>query len=239
MMVDLNFDQEAPPPTGPAQEVRASGRPEGPGPAKPEGPAPEGPSPGRPKRRRWWVVLVVVVCVLAILVGGAFAAAEYTAKSTFCITCHEMDPYYASWQKSTHKEVPCIKCHIAPGFLHFVETKAYALREVYVHVTGQVKAPLAVTANIPNASCERCHTVPPPDVQLGNASFSHQKHQTVQCIDCHVRLVHKGVPGKDYVNPASMASCLGCHDPKTVPGGCGFCHTAPTSPGATAATATA
>ena len=99
----------------------------------------------------------MVAAVLVVLIVGAFVAAEVTAKSTFCVNCHEMDPYYTSWQGSTHQTAQCAQCHVPPGFVHFVATKAYALREVWIHFTGQVKVPLAVTRAIPNASCFRCH----------------------------------------------------------------------------------
>ena len=185
------------------------------------------------KRHRARTILIVVAAVLVVLVAGSFVAAEVTAKSTFCANCHEMDPYYTSWQGSTHKTAQCAQCHVPPGFVHFVATKAYALREVWIHFTGQVKAPLAVTRAIPNSSCFRCHQTP-PDANLGNAVFSHQKHAATNCIACHVRLVHRNVVGDEttptYSNPAAMSSCFRCHDIGKVEGGCAFCHTAPHEP---------
>jgi nitrate/TMAO reductase-like tetraheme cytochrome c subunit len=185
------------------------------------------------RRRRGRIILLVVAAAIVVLVGGAFVAAEITAKSTFCINCHEMDPYYTAWQASTHKSAQCAQCHVPPGFTHFVATKVYALREVWIHVTGQVKAPLAVTRKIPDTSCLRCHQTP-VDRQLGNATFSHQKHTATACIACHVRLVHRGVVGEDpsitYVDPALMTSCFRCHDVTNIAGGCAYCHTPPHAP---------
>ena len=91
-----------------------------------------------------------------------------------------------------------------PGPVNFVETKAYASREVWVHFTGQVEAPIKVTRHVPNSSCERsgCHTGAEIDkkIQLGTpapAPFDHGSagHTKQLCIDCHASLVHGGVPG--------------------------------------------
>ena len=66
-----------------------------------------------------------------VFVGASLAAAAYTERSSFCETaCHEMAPYGATWEKSAHHDVACVRCHIKPGALEFVEAKGSALREV-------------------------------------------------------------------------------------------------------------
>ncbi|MHB0978894.1 MAG: NapC/NirT family cytochrome c [Thermoleophilia bacterium] len=42
---------------------------------------------------RWAKYLVVTVVSVAVLVATSFAAAAYTGRSSFCISCHEMQPY--------------------------------------------------------------------------------------------------------------------------------------------------
>src|SRR5450756_1201746 len=101
-------------------------------------------------RKLRWLALFAFIAFL-IFVAASLAAAAYTERSSYCETaCHEMGSYGRSWQKSAHKDSACVKCHIKPGALEFVEAKGSALREVYVHFTGQVKAPIAVTEHIPN-----------------------------------------------------------------------------------------
>jgi nitrate/TMAO reductase-like tetraheme cytochrome c subunit len=196
--------------------------------------APTSNRPSTRRQRRARTTIIVVAAVLVALVVAAFVAAEVTAKSTFCTNCHEMDPYNTSWQASTHRSAECAQCHVPPGFVHFVATKVYALREVWVHLTGQVKAPLAVTRQIPDASCHRCHETPANRTLGNNAAFSHEKHVATSCIACHTRLVHQGVLGEDplvvYVDPALMTSCFRCHDVSKIEGGCAYCHTPPHNP---------
>ena len=65
-----------------------------------------------------------------------------------------MNPYYVSWQASTHRTAQCRDCHIPPGIVPYIETKLGSFREIYVHLSAAIrKAPLAVTREIPNASC--------------------------------------------------------------------------------------
>jgi c(7)-type cytochrome triheme protein len=188
--------------------------------------------------RRIWAsrtgkVLVILGLALVVLAAASLAAAAYTERSSFCMTaCHEMEPYGRTWQQSAHSDIACVRCHIKPGAVEFVEAKASALREVYVHVTGQVKAPIAVTEHIPNETCTAsdCHpsgAVKDP-VALGAVPFSHEQHAKVPlCIDCHSQVVHTGTPGRPYLDPTTMAYCLRCHDGEQASGDCETCHEAP------------
>ncbi len=209
--------------------------------AEPEPATPAGDSPlpaGKPhrRRRRWILGLSIFGAVIVLLVIASFVTAHYTSASPFCVSCHEMDPYNASWQDSTHASpaAECRDCHIPPGALSYVETKLFSFREIWVHLTehsgeGHSEPPLAVTREIPNSSCYRCHETP-VDTTLGNVPFSHEAHADESCIDCHVRLVHRGVPPLAYRDPAAMSSCLTCHDGSTAPGQCSYCHTPPHQP---------
>ena len=219
-----------------------------------------GPEPGRgseprrpPRRRRRWRALriaIVLVVIAAIFAGASLAAAAYTERNSFCEhACHEMEPYGATWEKSAHHQVACVHCHIKPGTVQFVKAKGSALREVWVHFTGDVKAPIAVTRHIPDTTCTTsdCHpsgSVPSPITLVGAATasaspspaassappvtFSHTQHQDgIPCIDCHAQVVHTNVPGKPFIDPASMAFCLRCHNGKQASGACQTCHKAP------------
>jgi nitrate/TMAO reductase-like tetraheme cytochrome c subunit len=190
-----------------------------------EEPKIEEPKPKRRRRlRRRWIALIVAGTVVVLSVVAAFVTAHFTSRSSFCDTCHEMEPYYASWQGSSHSAAECVDCHIPPGFVPYVETKVYSFREIWVHITNGAEAPLTVTREIPSSSCLRCHRTP-ADIILGNATFSHQAHGNQLCITCHVRIVHGAVNPPYYVSPGSMSSCLECHDGDTAPSECASCHT--------------
>jgi len=184
-------------------------------------------------RTVWGRILAVVLVLAALSVLSMFVAARFTESNKFCGTdCHEMWPYRDTWQASTHKNVDCVTCHIPPGTINFLKTKLYATREVWVHFTGQVKAPIAVTRHIPNAVCEGsgCHSSAQlaKSVSLGSpapVAFNHSGHTKQHCIDCHSQVVHKNVPGVAFVPPNSMAACFTCHNDGTK--NCSYCHKAP------------
>lgn len=184
---------------------------------------------------RWYgkLLLIGAVAVVALAVASV-AAASFTESDHFCGTaCHEMGPYYETWQDSRHSDVDCVRCHIQPGAVEFVKAKVSALREVYIHFTGQVKAPIAVTRHVPDSTCEPCHApgkgVDPITLgERGAVEFSHRGHAEVaECHECHSQVVHHAVPGKPFIDPASMAFCLRCHDGEQAPGDCELCHQAP------------
>ena len=58
-------------------------------------------------RRRATVVALGVAAVLGafLMMMGVVTtgAAVYTSRSQFCISCHIMEPYYVSWQESSHQ----------------------------------------------------------------------------------------------------------------------------------------
>jgi cytochrome c-type protein NapC len=182
-------------------------------------------------RTLWGKLLIIGVIGFVILTGAAFAAARATESNKFCgQDCHEMVPYNQTWQASKHDQIGCVQCHIPPGAWNFVKTKFFALREVYVHFMGQVKAPIQVTRQIPNVVCQGCHpSVEMPDpIQLVTSTFSHRGHEKVPaCIDCHAQVVHHPIPGKPYIPAQSMTACFACHDGKQQPNDCSYCHQAP------------
>jgi nitrate/TMAO reductase-like tetraheme cytochrome c subunit len=211
-------DAATPPPlTAPAEPAADATPPETPKPPKQK----------RSARYRWILGGSIFAGVIVILVIAAFLTSLYTNRSEFCDTCHEMRGYVASWKDSVHDNIDCEDCHIPPGASSYVLTKLGSFREIWVHLTGSAKAPLAVTREISNATCLRCHSNRPSDPKLTNVIFSHGKHPGVDCIRCHQRVVHREVNPPYYQDPGSKGACLQCHDGTTAPNACTTCHTPP------------
>jgi nitrate/TMAO reductase-like tetraheme cytochrome c subunit len=170
-------------------------------------------------RHRLGRLLLVLAVAAALFVVATLAAAAYTERSSFCIgACHEMKPYGMTWEASPHHGVACVKCHIKPGAVELVKAKGSALREVYVHFAGQVKAPIAVTRHIPDATCRQsgCHarsTVfdrvvlsvnePPGDTQVA-ASGEAASASTASSAAPTVLFSH--------AQHARVPLCIDCHD---------------------------
>ncbi len=60
------------------------------------------------------VAAVFGAFLLVVTLLTAFSGI-YTSRPEFCRSCHNMEPYYISWQESSHSHVSCVKCHFPPG----------------------------------------------------------------------------------------------------------------------------
>lgn len=126
--------------------------------------------------------------ILAAVIAAYAAATWYTSRPAFCNSCHEMTPYYSAWQDAAHSDVSCIECHVDPGLAANFAHKFVALKEVWVHVTGDPTFPMP-EVNLPDSRCTRCHdgTIDPdiPD-------FDHEEHRRGRtCKTCHDTVGHE------------------------------------------------
>jgi trimethylamine-N-oxide reductase cytochrome c-type subunit TorC len=153
--------------------------------------------------------------------------AVLTATPKQCSICHEMRPYYESWQASSHRAAvtSCQTCHVKPGILHLVAFEFGSYRMLFAHFAG---VPVTSTpANAPSVeSCRRagCHSLNREVSNSGDLKINHRLHVTTEniaCPTCHPGAVHAGVGGRVKLPP--MKLCTKCHADKM--SDCSFCHT--------------
>jgi len=147
---------------------------------------------------------------------------------TSCTLCHYMQPYYDNWKTSSHKEVPCIKCH--PYRMRFL----YSSLPRYI-AKSYVPRP---RTEIEDRVCMQsgCHSerILKGKVKFkGSIIFDHKDHLgklrrglELRCTSCHSQIVqgeHMAVTEK---------VCYICHFKGAVEGqsatGCPSCHGTPT-----------
>jgi nitrate/TMAO reductase-like tetraheme cytochrome c subunit len=182
---------------------------------------------------RWFLLragllLGVFFLLLLVMVG---AAGWYTSRPEFCNSCHIMEPYYKSWQESSHKDVSCIECHFAPGAGGKLRGKMLGLVQLAKYVT-QSAGPRP-SAEVPDASCLRsgCHEkrLLSGRVEYHGVHFDHTPHlgelrrgKQLRCTSCHSQIVqgqHMAVTAstcflchfKDEPFNEGLASCTRCH----------------------------
>ncbi len=174
--------------------------------------------------------------VLALLLGfglvGLVAAVEITSQPSFCGTCHIMKPYYKSWTRSTHKNVACVECHIAPGMTAEVRKKFEALSMVVKYVTGTYSQ--NPWTEVDDSACLRCHErrtlVGKMDIK--GVQFDHTNHlsdmrrgKKLRCTSCHSQIVQ----GSHIA--VTTTTCILCHFKGQQPGvgtaRCTLCHQIP------------
>ena len=183
------------------------------------------------QRARYIVLGVIAVGGAILLTLGMLTsgAAMYTSRSQFCVSCHIMEPYYVSWQESSHKDVACIKCHFPPGAGEKVRGKMLGLVQLLKYVTATAGPRLS--AEISDASCLRCHDTRllAGRVDFHGVPFDHRPHlsdlrrgKRLRCTSCHSQIVqgaHMTVTTstcflchfKDGLFNEGLGTCTRCH----------------------------
>lgn len=156
-------------------------------------------------------VFGALVFLVSLLTGSA---AIYTSRPQFCRSCHIMEPYYQSWQDSTHSHVTCIKCHFAPGFGEEIRGKMAGLVQLAKYVTSS-EGPRPA-AEVSDTSCLRsgCHETRllAGRVEFGGTHFDHAPHlkkmrrgKKLRCTSCH----GQGDPSTHM--SVTLTTCFLCH----------------------------
>jgi nitrate/TMAO reductase-like tetraheme cytochrome c subunit len=141
--------------------------------------------PRRPGRvRRFLIRLAVALALLAVVGASLVGYAEHrTSQSQFCASCHNMAPYYESWQADLHGsklDVACVECHYAPGERTTLKAKFRGLSQVASYFSGRYGA-TRPRAHVSNDSCltAQCHgdlKFMDKPFQLGTVQFVHARH---------------------------------------------------------------
>ncbi len=170
-------------------------------------------------------------------------SAEYTSRPAFCTTCHYMEPYYQSWQLSTHQEVTCVKCHFPPGVEGTIRGKMAGLVQL-VNYMGRSYTRRKPWAEIEDASCLQsgCHETRLLEgkVPFQGVVFDHKAHlgelrkgKQLRCTSCHSQVVqgehilvtettcflcHMKQDGDvNLVAETPLSDCKTCHDWSAIP----------------------
>lgn len=163
-----------------------------------------------PRKWRWRLAIVGVL----LLVGSAVSV-EVTSQPKFCNSCHIMGTYYTSWTNSTHRNVSCVECHIAPGAANFVHAKLNGLGQVVDDVLNRTST--KPSASVSDFSCTRsgCHVIG----DLGEVEkpgrpykFDHDKHLALHSngIGIHCTTCHSHVMGANHFE-VNTSVCITCH----------------------------
>lgn len=155
------------------------------------------------------IALFVFVAVFSLV------AIEITGTPKFCNSCHIMNEYHASWKKSSHSKVKCLKCHIKPGVGHYMRGKINGLAQAVDCIVGRVGT--KPNGHVADESCLRsgCHkteklTAKPID--FNGIKFTHKKHidKVVNGITLHCGTCHSHFEGDEHFS-VSPKTCFSCH----------------------------
>lgn len=149
------------------------------------------------------------------------AAIEISSQSWFCNSCHIMNSYYASWQRSRHKEVACVSCHIPPGMDNLVLAKLNGAGQLVDDLLSRTST--KPSASVSDISCTRsgCHDLAKVRSTAARNSkyfFDHGKHLDLEYagIAVHCTTCHSHVQGSEHFSLNTQA-CITCHLVKPAP----------------------
>jgi cytochrome c-type protein NapC len=167
---------------------------------------------------------MIVIGVLGgiIIWGGLNIGMEYTNRSDFCISCHEMTIPFEELKKTVHYKnrsgttVQCADCHVASSktptdYLFKSFQKLMAARDIIGHIKGTVDTPekfeahrLTMAKRVwaqmerrDSKECRNCHSFETmdPDKQKDRSVVKHEGaiEDGKTCIECHKGIAHKPV----------------------------------------------
>jgi len=178
-------------------------------------------------------LLLMAVIFVALVMITMVVFLEATSQPKFCVSCHYMKPYFASWENSSHKGIHCTLCHFEPGVKGTFRGKFTAIAMVANYFTG-VYRKSKPWAEISDESClrEGCHQTRLLEGKVPfkeGIIFDHTPHLTedrrgknLRCTSCHSQIVqgsHMTVTEetcflchfKDQLAGAEMTGCILCH----------------------------
>jgi hypothetical protein len=180
-------------------------------------------------------VLVVVFAILPFILVAGYAGIQMSESPAFCgNVCHNMKPFYESYENSAHKGIRCGECHNEPGFIGSAKAHIVgAINESVLYFSGNYgKEPLV--CDISNRSClrEECHKIERLQEKVflyEGIPFSHKIHSgefahniILKCVSCHATdsIVHMSLDfstcylchTNGVVTAEEPQKCLACHE---------------------------
>lgn len=145
-----------------------------------------------------------VIILLGVFVGlGSFviyiskAHSYLSEEPETCMNCHIMAPQYATWFKSSHREVAtCVDCHVPhnnilnkyyfkakDGLRHATYfTLRWEPQVIFIHEPGK---------NVVQQNCIRCHEDQVFDYRMSMRDPAHNDFRRERsCVECHRETPH-------------------------------------------------
>ena len=163
---------------------------------------------------------VPVIILLGVIVGLGFyilrisnAVSYLSDNPETCINCHVMNPQYATWTHSAHREVTnCNDCHVPHDnvFNKYLFKAKDGLRHATMYTLRKEPQVIFIKEagkEVVQQNCIRCHEKLVTD-HTGIARFDASRHYRMErsCVECHRETPHGRVN--------SLASVPNAHIPE-------------------------
>jgi len=149
------------------------------------------------------IALLIGIAAVPLLVSGGTLSAGFhqSSRTSFCLSCHEMQRYGASLfadnraalsavhyqNRLVDRDATCYSCHADYAMFGDAKAKLNGLRHVWVHYFGKVPDQISLYQPYKSANCLHCHEdarrfveAPPHRAILGSLYDG-----TTSCFRCH------------------------------------------------------
>jgi cytochrome c-type protein NapC len=176
----------------------------------------------QPSRHSTAFLLVAGILGGIVIWGGLNTGMEWTNRTDFCISCHEMKIPFEELKKTVHYKnrsgtsVSCADCHVASSkhpldYARKMTMKVLAARDVVGHLLGTVDTPEKFEAyrltmakrvwarmqETDSRECRNCHDfgTMDPEKQKDRSVVKHEGaiEDGKTCIECHKGIAHKPI----------------------------------------------
>ncbi len=143
------------------------------------------------------LLMGVIVGVGLVIVHASRAHSYLSDKPETCINCHVMFPSYATWSRSSHREVAtCSDCHVPHD--NILQTYFFKAKDGFRHASvftaraePQVIEIKQAGINVVQQNCIRCHSDMVSMTRIIEVTGrSHLKSEGMRCWDCHRDVPH-------------------------------------------------
>lgn len=166
---------------------------------------------------------VVAALLISGLSGAAFILMliefdHLTSTEEFCTSCHSMELVARPYRESVHYTPPsgvrasCGDCHVSEGVLSATLDHVIGTKDLMKQLFGpDYDNPVVSLLHLPDAAfdarrwfkkrdsatCRKCHVQELISGRRADTLSVHTRNaEGKSCIDCHINLVHRKVPGE-------------------------------------------
>ncbi len=122
-------------------------------------------APDRRVTLRRLAIFFGAMTVVNVIIGSqvSYRAVAQMESNQFCgQTCHVMVPQFTAYQRSPHRNIACVDCHVVPGAAGFMAAKmngTHQMLQVVMGTTPKPVPPALETGKLVSSTetCEQCH----------------------------------------------------------------------------------
>ncbi len=153
--------------------------------------------PPKEWRLAYSIILGISMGLILYISMASNVVSYLSDKPETCINCHVMNPEYASWQHSSHREnATCNDCHVPQD--NFVSKYYFKATDGLRHATiftlraePQVIRILDAGKEVVQKNCLRCHSNLVANVKIKDVMYKEVQHgEGKLCWECHREVPH-------------------------------------------------